>query len=71
VAEEPGNVSHTIRFVSVNCIKVILECGFKAFRPDAIELAESFADETVVSRVGTFLGATFNDHVDEFNLAGA
>ena len=47
---------------------VVPEGLFAAFQPNSIEVAKSLADETVEVRIGAFLGATFDNHVDELDL---
>ena len=47
---------------------VFIEGFFKGICPDPVEFTETFADKSIERRVGSFLGTTFNDHVDEFNL---
>lgn len=53
----------------MNRLVIRLESSLIAFVPYAIELAETFADETIEGRVGTLLGTTLDNHVDQFNLA--
>ena len=47
---------------------VIFESRFKALIPDAVEFAETFADEAIERRVRSFLRATLDKHVDELDL---
>ena len=55
VAEKTGDVAQAIRLVSMDGGVVITERCLEAIRPDTIELAEPLSNETVESRVGTFL----------------
>jgi hypothetical protein len=52
----------------MNRVKIHLKSPLVAFVPYAIELAETFADKTIKIRVRMFLGTTFDNHVDQFNL---
>jgi hypothetical protein len=66
--EETGDVAQAISFIPVDCGVIIRECLLKSICPDTVEFAEALANETVEGGVGTLLGATFDNHIDEFNL---
>jgi hypothetical protein len=66
--EESRNIAQAIRFIPMYGGVVIPKGMLKAFSPNAVELAEALADQTVKSGVGAFLRATLYDHVRHFNL---
>jgi len=68
VAKEPRDVTQTIRFVTMNCVVIRLKSSLEALIPNAVELAETFTDETIERRVRTLLGTTLDNHVDQFDL---
>jgi hypothetical protein len=47
---------------------VFVEGFFKGICPDPVEFTEMFATKSIERGVGSFLGTTFNDLVNEFNL---
>lgn len=47
---------------------VVCEGLFEAFVPNAVQLAESFADEAIEAGVRALLRATLNNHIAELNL---
>ena len=47
MTKEPGNITKTVGFVSVNGEVVVLESLLKGFIPDSVELAKTFSDETI------------------------
>lgn len=68
MSEEASDVSKSVRFVSVNRVVVRLEALLVRDRPDLVELRESLSHESVELGVGSFLRATFDDHVAHFDL---
>ena len=68
MSKKSGDVSQTIGFISVDSRIILVEGFFKGVGPDPVEFTETFANKSIKRRVGAFLGATFNDHVDELNL---
>jgi hypothetical protein len=68
ISKKLGYISKTIRFVSVNSRVISLECLFERFLPVAVEIAKALAHKTVESRECALLAATFDDHVDQFDL---
>jgi hypothetical protein len=52
----------------MDCCVVIHEGLLESICPDTVEFAEALANKTIEGGVRTFLGATFNYHVDELNL---
>jgi hypothetical protein len=66
--EETGDVTQAIGLIPVDCRVIIRERLLESICPDTVEFAEALANEAVEGRVGTLLGATFDNHVDEFNL---
>lgn len=51
MAEEAGDVPQTVRLVSMNGGVVFGECTFEAFVPNSVQLAETFANETIEIRI--------------------
>ena len=47
---------------------VLVEGFFEGVCPDSVEFTETLANKPRECRIGAFLGATLNDHVDELNL---
>jgi hypothetical protein len=68
ISKKLGDISKTIRFVSMNSGVISLESLFKRFLPVAVEITKALAHKTVKSRERALLAATFDDHVDEFDL---
>jgi len=68
VPEETGDVAQAIGLISVDCSVIIRERLLESVRPHTVEFTEALANETIKCRVGTFLGTTFDNHVDEFDL---
>jgi hypothetical protein len=64
VTKESSNIPETIGLITMDRGIVVAKCRFKTVRPYAVKLGETFANEAVESRVGPFLRATFNNHVD-------
>lgn len=68
MAEETGNVTEAVAFVSVNSAIIVPKRLFEAVIPDPIQLAKSFADETIERRIGSLLRTTLDNHVAELDL---
>lgn len=50
-------------------VVILLERLLELFRPDSVELTESFSDQAVELRVRPFLRTTLDDHITHLNLA--
>ena len=68
ISKKLGYISKTIRFVSMNSGVIGLERLFERFLPIAVQITKALAHETIESRECALLAATFDDHVDEFDL---
>jgi len=68
VPEETGDVAQAIGLIPMNGCVVIRERLLESICPDTVEFAEALADKTIEGGVRTLLGATFDNHVDEFDL---
>ena len=64
MSKESSDISQAVGFVAVDGSVVPIKGIFKTVRPDFVEFTETFANKAVECRIGTFLGTTFNDHVD-------
>ena len=47
MTQEPGDVTQMIRLIKMDRVEIRLKDPLMAFVPYAIELAETFADETI------------------------
>lgn len=62
VPEELRNVAEFVRFITMDGIVVLGEGRLEEIRPKTVDFCEPLSNQTVKFGVGSFLGATFNDH---------
>jgi hypothetical protein len=55
MTEESGDITQSIRLVTVYCVVIVGEGLLEALTPDTIELAETLSNETIKVGVGAFL----------------
>ena len=68
VSEEASDIPETVCFVAVDSQVVVCESTLKAFVPNAVQLAETLANEAVERRVRSLLRATLDDHFAQLDL---
>lgn len=55
MAKEASNVTQPIRFVAMNSLVVLGECGLEEITPETVELRKSLSDQTIELRVCALL----------------
>lgn len=68
VSEETSDVTQTVCLVAVNRVVVFGKCSLEQVRPQAIDLCEPLSNQAVELGVGSFLGATLDNHRRQFWL---
>jgi hypothetical protein len=69
VCKQLCDISQFVGFQSMNRRILFLKGFHKGISPSIIDQTEPSTNESIVPKKGTFLGATFNQHIDELAFA--
>ena len=68
MSKELSNDAQSVGFVPVDGFVLLRKHILEQFSPEPVQFAETFTYKSVELAIRTFLGTTFDDHLDDFNL---